>query len=55
MELPKNVTQIGEVDRHCKVYVEDYVVSYIKQLNTQAETREISVALYGRYEQENKL
>ncbi|MBP3204421.1 MAG: LysM peptidoglycan-binding domain-containing protein [Lachnospiraceae bacterium] len=55
MELPKNVTQIGEVDRHCKVYVEDYVVSYIKQLNTQAETREISVALYGRYEQENGL
>ncbi|MBR1855112.1 MAG: LysM peptidoglycan-binding domain-containing protein [Lachnospiraceae bacterium] len=55
MELPKNVTQIGEVDRHCKVYVEDYVVSYLKQLNTQAESKEISVALYGRHEQENGL
>ena len=33
MELPKNITQIGESDRHCKIYVEDYVVSYIKQMN----------------------
>ena len=53
MELPKNITQIGEVDKVCKVYVEDYVVSYIKQLNREAENREISVALYGRHEQED--
>ena len=53
MELPKNITQIGEVDKTCKVYVEDYVVSYIKQLNRQAENKEISVALYGKHELEN--
>ena len=53
MELPKNITQIGEVDKTCKVYVEDYVVSYMKELNKQAEDKEVSVALYGRYEPEN--
>ena len=52
MELPKNITQIGEVDKTCKVYVEDYVVSYIKQLNQEAENRVISVALFGRHKQE---
>lgn len=53
MELPKNITQIGEVDKTCKVYVEDYVVSYIKDLNRQAENKDISVALYGKHEIEN--
>lgn len=27
MELPKNITQIGESDKSCKIYAEDYVVS----------------------------
>ncbi|MCM1044082.1 MAG: LysM peptidoglycan-binding domain-containing protein [Candidatus Gastranaerophilales bacterium] len=47
MELPKNVTQIGESDRFCKIYVEDYVVSYLKQLNQTAGSKDIAVALYG--------
>ena len=33
MELPKNITQVGETDRNCKIYVEDYVVSYMRQMN----------------------
>ena len=48
MELPKNVTQIGESDRSCKIYVEDYVMSYMKQMNRFAEDKEIAVALYGK-------
>ena len=24
MDLPKNITQIGESDQRCKIYVEDY-------------------------------
>lgn len=48
MELPKNVTQIGESDRSCKIYVEDYVMSYMKQMNRLAEDKEMAVALYGR-------
>ncbi|MBE5884223.1 MAG: hypothetical protein E7291_07380 [Lachnospiraceae bacterium] len=47
MELPKNITQIGESDRNCKIYVEDYVVSYIKQINQLAVNKEMAVALYG--------
>ncbi len=47
MELPKNITQIGETNNHCKVYVEDYVVSYMKQLNALAQDKEMAVALYG--------
>ncbi len=48
MELPKNITQIGEVDKSCKIYVEDYVVSYMKQMNRFAEDKEIAISLYGR-------
>lgn len=47
MELPKNITQIGETNPHCKVYVEDYVISYIKQLNQHAGDKELAAALYG--------
>ena len=53
MELPKNITQIGEADKHCKIYVEDYVVSYIKQINGMAQNKDIAIALYGRKTVEN--
>ncbi len=47
MELPKNITQIGETNQRCKIYVEDYVVSYMKQLNKVACDKDMAVALYG--------
>lgn len=53
MELPKNITQIGEVGRDCKIYVEDYVVSYMKQLNRAARDKDMAVALYGKRREEN--
>ena len=52
MELPKNITQVGEPDRYCKVYVEDYVISHIKQMNRQAQNKEMTVALYGTVKEE---
>ena len=55
MDLPKNVTQIGETDAKCKIYVEDYVVSYLKQLNAIAENKELTVALYGVRKEENEI
>ncbi len=55
MELPKNITQIGEADRTCKVYVEDYVVSYMKQLCRQTEGKGLAIALYGKYAREQSL
>ncbi len=53
MELPKNITQVGEPDRSCKIYVEDYVMSYIKQLNRNAGDKEMAVGLYGIRKQED--
>lgn len=54
MELPKNITQIGEVNKDCKVYVEDYVISYMKQMNHSAQDKGMTVALYGkRYVEED--
>ena len=53
MELPKNITQIGEADKHCRIYVEDYVVSYIKQMNGLAQNKDIAIALYGRKTEED--
>lgn len=53
MELPKNITQIGEVNRSCRIYVEDYVISYIKQLNNHARDKDMAVALYGTRQEEN--
>lgn len=53
MELPKNITQIGETNPHCKIYVEDYVVSYIKQLNQYAQDKKLAAALYGTRKEEN--
>lgn len=47
MELPKNITQIGEINHSCKIYIEDYVFSYINQYNEQAADKEIAIALYG--------
>lgn len=48
MDLPKNITQIGVQDANCKVYVEDYVVSFLKQLNPIARDKTMAAALYGR-------
>lgn len=55
MELPKNITQIGEADKSCKIYVEDYVMSYMKQMNRFAEDKEMAVALYGRRSSEQNV
>ena len=55
MELPKNVTQIGETDKFCKIYMEDYVVSYLKQMNRMAEDKAMGLALYGKYSVEKDI
>lgn len=52
MELPKNIVQIGKPDKVHKIYIEDYVVSYIKQLNRTCEDRNVGLALYGNFFEE---
>ncbi len=54
MELPKNVVQIGKPDKVHKIYVEDYVVSYIKQLNRACDGRAVGLALYGKLCEEDE-
>lgn len=48
MELPKNVTQVGNPNKMTKVYIEDYVISYLKQMNAVADNKRLGVALYGK-------
>lgn len=55
MELPKNITQIGEVNPFCKIYVEDYVISYLKQLNQAALDKDLATALYGEKKTEGDI
>lgn len=55
MELPKNITQIGETNPHCKIYVEDYVISYIRHLNRQAQEKGLAAALYGTRKEEGEV
>ena len=54
MDLPKNITQIGVQDTKCKIYVEDYVVSFLKQLNPIARDKTMAAAIYGRRKEENE-
>ena len=31
LDLPKNVRQIGEPEENRKIYIEDYVITYLKR------------------------
>lgn len=55
MELPKNIIQVGKPDKIHKIFVEDYVVSYIKQLYKAYEEKTVGLALYGKYCEEADL
>lgn len=46
---PKNIRQIGQVSGNQKVYLEDYVITYLKQPPSPDETMRI-VILYGKKE-----
>ena len=44
--MPKNIRQIGQIN-HKKIYIEDYVMTYIRQLGSETENVE-SAVLLGR-------
>lgn len=54
MVLPKNITQIGEWSSNDRVYAEDYVISFMKQLRMAAGDKEIAIALYGKRKEEEE-
>ncbi len=54
MELPKNLIQMGKPDRIHKIFVEDYIISYIKEWNRVSDGQPAGIALYGQaYKESN--
>ncbi len=47
LEMPKSVRQIGDCKGNRKIYIEDYVVSFAKQLAKRSEGKEIAGVLLG--------
>ena len=45
MELPKNIRQIGENDIHNRIYIEDYVITYLQQITDEIELGSRALAL----------
>jgi len=45
--IPKSVRQIGDVKGRCKIYVEDYVITFAKRLVKEAEGSEAAGVLLG--------
>lgn len=62
MELPRNIVQIGEPDKQHKIFIEDYVLSYMKQsIKRNRETLNAygrlgpKMVLYGNVREENEI
>lgn len=49
VKIPKNVRQIGQVNDLKKIYVEDYVMSFIKKLGIRKESSSELVVLLGQF------
>jgi LysM repeat protein len=48
--LPRNMKQIGEPGQYKKIYLEDYVYTYLKKLTNNSEGMTKTAVLLGRYE-----
>lgn len=53
-QFPKNVRQIGNVSDQPKIYMEDYVNTYLNQLKEQAADRAVSALLLGEMVRQGK-
>lgn len=52
MELPKHTTQVGTIAANKKLYLEDYCISYMKQLCETYPQERKQIALFGTVERE---
>ena len=50
LELPKNVRQIGEPESNRKIYIEDYVITYLKKYAKEQVLGSRAAILLGRSE-----
>lgn len=48
-KMPKNMRQIGQGDEKKRIYVEDYVMTYLKQLSVKQESGKGYVVLLGHF------
>jgi len=48
--LPRNIRQIGDAGDDIKVYIEDYVMTYIKQMAAYGMSRDEALILFGNRE-----
>ena len=55
MELPKHTTQVGTIAANKKMYLEDYCISYMKQLTEEFPEDRKQIALYGTVEKEKSV
>ena len=52
MNLPKHTTQVGTIAANKKFYLEDYCISYMKQLCESYPEERKQIALFGTVERE---
>lgn len=55
MELPKHTTQVGTIAVNKKMYIEDYCISYMKQLAEVYPQERKQIALFGTIEREKNV
>lgn len=55
MELPKHTTQVGTIAANKKLYLEDYCISYLKQLTEEFPEDRKQIALFGTVEKEKSV
>ena len=55
MELPKHTTQVGTIAANKKLYLEDYCISYMKQLGEEHPDERKQIALFGAVEKEKSV
>ena len=55
MELPKHTTQVGTIAANKKLYLEDYCISYMKQLTEEFPEDRKQIALFGTVEKERNV
>lgn len=50
MQLPQNIMQIGTLNEFYRIYMEDYVYTYLKQLEQDEHPDKVKVYLFGKQE-----
>ena len=52
INIPENIRRIGENSSDYKMYIEDYVVTFLNRLSTKKEGRLLTVSLYGKIDRQ---